>query len=173
MLIERSCALNHPHKLYTFRGADHVPYANGTGAAAYMDTTVNFVRDFLVNQLGCTNMDLQPANAPSEMANLYPINYCNGSPVNELCALGLAENSQESEMTLYPNPTSDQVTISYESVGPKMISVIDISGRTVMSQEVNETGAVLSVRDLKKGTYFVHVLDQDNQKSQVKQLVIE
>lgn len=175
MLIERSCALNHPHKLYTFLGAPHVPYA-GTGATqvAYMDTTVNFVRDFLVQRLGCTDTDLQAANAPAQNANLYAINYCNGSPVDEAClALGLAENSKENEMTLYPNPASSQVTINYESEGLKTISVIDISGRTVMIREMNENTSILSVSDLKKGTYFVRISDENNQQSVTKQLIIE
>lgn len=174
MLIERSCALNHPHKMYTFRGAPHVPYAGGSAAQiAYMDTTANFVRDFLVEQLGCTNMALQPENVPSETANLYPINYCNGSPVNEVCILGLAENTEANELILYPNPASSQVTIQCDSEGAKTISVIDISGRTVMSREMNENGYILSVSDLNKGTYFVRVLDHGNQKVLVKQLVIE
>lgn len=175
MLLERSCALNHPHKLYTFLGAPHVPYAgNGTAQIAYMDTTANFVRDFLVQQLGCTNMDLQPANPPVQNAILYPINYCNGSPVNEVCLpLGLTENSKENEMALYPNPASSQVTIHYESTGLKTVSVIDLSGRTIISQEINENAYTLSVRDLHKGTYFVRILDQNNQKSIRKQLVIE
>lgn len=174
MLLERSCALNHPHKLYTFLGADHVPYA-GTSAAqvAYMDTTANFVRDFLVHQLGCTNMDLQPANPPAQAAYLYPINYCDGSPVNETCVLGLSENSKENGMALYPNPASSQVTIAYESTGTKTIGVIDLSGRTVLERTMNGNTAELSVRDLKKGTYFVRVTDLDAQKSVMKQLVIE
>ena len=175
MLIERSCALNHPHKLYTFHGAPHVPYA-GTGATqvAYMDTTVNFVRDFLVQRLGCTDMDLQAANTPAQNANLYAINYCDGSPVDETClTLGLAENGKENELMLYPNPASSQVTINYESEGLKTISVIDISGRVVMMKEMNESAYVLSVDDLKKGTYFVRISDGSNQKSVVKQLIIE
>ncbi|WP_343635578.1 T9SS type A sorting domain-containing protein [Fluviicola sp.] len=174
MLLERSCALNHPHKLYTFLGAPHVPYA-GTSAAqiAYMDTTANFVRDFLVHQLGCTNMDLQPANPPAEMAYLYPINYCDGSPVNETCVLGLTENTKEDEMTLYPNPASSQVTIHCESEGAKTIAVIDLSGRTVLTREMNTNGYVLSVHDLNKGTYFVRLLDHNTQKALMKQLVIE
>lgn len=174
MLLERSCALNHPHKLYTFPGAPHVPYA-GTSASqvAYMDTTANFVRDFLVHQLGCTNMDLQPANPPAEQAILYPINYCDGSPVNETCVLGLTEKTKETEMTLYPNPASGQVTINCESEGAKTIAVIDLSGRTVLTREINGNGYVLSVRDLNKGTYFVRVLDHSNQKTMMKQLIIE
>lgn len=174
ILLERSCALNHPHKLYTFRGAPHVPYAGSSAAQiAYMDTTVNFVRDFLVHQLGCTNMDLQPANPPAEAANLYPLNYCNGSPVNETCVLGLAENTKENELNLYPNPASSQLTINCDSEGPKTISVIDVSGRTVLSRQMNEQVHVLSVSDLKKGTYFIHVSDHSSQRSLVKQLIVE
>ena len=139
-----------------------------------MDTTVNFVRDFLVQRLGCTDMDLQAANTPAQNANLYAINYCDGSPVDETClTLGLAENGKENELMLYPNPASSQVTINYESEGLKTISVIDISGRVVMMKEMNESAYVLSVDDLKKGTYFVRISDGSNQKSVVKQLIIE
>lgn len=174
MLIERSCALNHPHKLYTFNGAPHVPYA-GTGGAqvAYMDTTANFIRDFLVQQLGCTDTDLQPENTAAETANLYPITYCDGSPVNDLCILGLAESTKDNEMMVYPNPASGQVTISCKYEGFKTISVIDISGRTVLKRDMPDNGYVFPVHDLNKGTYFIHLSDHTNQKTWVKQLVVE
>lgn len=174
MLLERSCALNHPHKLYTFNGAPHVPY-NGTGVAqvAYMDTTANFVRDFLVQRMGCNDSDLQPVNAPAQNANLYPINYCNGSPVNETCVgLGLAESVQET-VNIYPNPTSTDLTIVCETASSRNLSIVDLSGRIVMEKGMNSATMTISVADFKKGTYFIRMIDTSTQSVVTKQLVVQ
>jgi poly(3-hydroxybutyrate) depolymerase len=174
MLIERSCAISHPHKLYTFPGAPHVPYAGtSTAEVAYMDTTANVVRDFLVQHLGCSYAELQPTNAAAQNAILYPINYCNGSPVNETCVgLGLDESVLET-MNIFPNPTSSDVTIVCESAGSKNLLIVDLSGRIVLQESMNSATMTVSVRDFKKGTYFIRVVDTNTQQVITKQLVVQ
>ena len=60
MLHERACAVGLEEYFYTFPGAGHVPYINNANT---MNITVNFIRDFLVKQLGCDVDDIQPPNA--------------------------------------------------------------------------------------------------------------
>lgn len=173
MLAERSCAIAHPHNFYTFNGAPHVPYA-GTGAAqiAYMDTTANFIRDFLVQQLGCTNADIQPANPPAETATLYAINYCDGSPVDEVCLTsGVAEN-KKADFSLFPNPATTEVTIAWEG-NAATVTVMDLSGRIVLDKKVNANAYKMNVQSLNKGTYLVSVQDENNNQLTVKQLIIQ
>jgi poly(3-hydroxybutyrate) depolymerase len=158
MLHERACAVNVEHQFYTFNGAPHVPYA-GSGATqvAYMDTTVNFIRDFLVKQLGCTDGMLQPENPMAQSANLYAIDYCDGSPVNEVCLSASITEQTQNELKVYPNPSSDHVTISWGSNEEMTVRLFDFSGREIMEIEVKGDHFKLERNGLSDGSYLLQM----------------
>ena len=114
MIHERACALGLENQFYTFPNAPHVPYA---GSTAYMDTTINFFRDFLIKQLGCTNSMLQLENARMQTVYLYPINYCDGSPVNEVCSTSSISEISMENIQVYPVPTSGELIIKVTDEG--------------------------------------------------------
>ena len=63
------------------------------------------------------------------------------------------------DINLYPNPTSDHVTIT----GGKTINdiaVINVIGQTMMEQNANSSKIVLNVEGLQSGVYFVKVSDE-------------
>lgn len=154
MIHERACAVGVENQFYTFVGAPHVPYA---GSTAYMDTTVNFFRDFLINQLGCTDAALQPENARAQGVNLYPINYCDGSPVNEACQTsGVTELTVFSAL-IYPNPANNIVHVVPSLEGKYSVEVIDNSGRVLASQMNENSVCELNISQLSAGNYFVRV----------------
>jgi len=166
MLHERACAVGVENQFYTFPGAPHVPYLSN---AAYMDTSIRFVRDFLVKQLGCTETMLQPENAPMQAVNLYAINYCDGSPVNEVCT---SSGIQEEEMSiqLYPNPSTGLIHISADGSSIQSIKVMDMLGK--MHYLNNTALSELDLTHLPTGSYFV-VLDLTNGQSIMKPLIIQ
>lgn len=154
MVHERACAVGVENQFYTFLGAPHVPYA---GNAAYMDTTVNFFRDFLIKQLGCTDAILQPENAPAQTAYLYPINYCDGTPVNEVCAAsGISEQSLFSAF-IYPNPASSLVHVIPSLEGKYSVQIIDNSGRVIIDNVYENSICELNINHLSSGNYFIQV----------------
>jgi para-nitrobenzyl esterase len=169
MLHERACALGVENKFYTFPNAPHVPYA---GNAQYMDTTLNFFRDFLLDRLGCTDPELQPENAWMESATLYAINYCDGSPVNEVCASSNISEKQRINLNVYPNPTRTEVTISWGSVEKITIQILDVYGRQIIKNQVIDKEVKISCLGLKSGNYFVHLHDSKGNII-VKKLVVE
>lgn len=149
MLHERACAVGVENQFYTFPGAPHVPYLSN---AAYMDTSIRFVRDFLVKQLGCTEAILQPENAPMQAVNLYAINYCDGTPVNEVCTSSGIDEASIS-LQLYPNPTSGILYLTTDGSTIASIKVMDMLGKI---QKVNSsTVGELDVTHLPNGTYFI------------------
>ncbi len=155
MLHERACAVGLENQFYTFPNAPHVPYA---GNQAYMDTTANFIRDFLVQQLGCPDAILQAENAPLQTATLYPINYCSGNPVNEVCggATGVTEiNSLEA--MIYPNPAQQTVTIVPNTDGAYTVEVFDLTGRKVLSSNKDFGVMELNLNGIAAGSYFVRI----------------
>ena len=172
LLFDRACAVNVQNNFYTFPGAPHVPYAGTSPTAlAYMDTTDNFIRDFLVDQLGCNDTPLQLANAPLQAAILYPTNYCDGSPVNETCIAGINEESLSFSVELFPNPSEGVVHLRTQEFNFSQVSVLDLLGRTVLKLYPNTQEAILDLSHLTLGNYLVTYL-LNNGSYGTKQLVI-
>ena len=152
MVHERACAVGVENQFYTFPGAPHVPYA---GNAAYMDTTVNFFRDFLIKQLGCTDNMLQPENARMESAFLYPLSYCDGSPVNEVCPTSGITELNTQNLLIYPNPATSELTLSFLDNERHTIIIKDMMGRIVFQNLEITSSTKINLSFLKSGNYLV------------------
>lgn len=134
---------------YTYKGAGHVPYF---GNAAYMDTTVAFIGDFLVDLLGCTVPAVLPENTPLQTVNLY-------APF--ICGLGINDNQAEWDVNIYPNPSENQMTLSFENGSLiESVEVIDLFGRMIENVEVTSNQCTLSKTDLGSGTFIVRMTSQ-------------
>jgi hypothetical protein len=151
-LHERACAVGVENTFYTFPNAPHVPYA---GSQAYMDTTLNFIRDFLLKQLGCNDLDLQPANDWMETANLYATNYCDGSPVDEVCPLSLINVITSENMVVFPNPATDEITVTLHDNASHSVTIKDMMGRIVLENNEVNGPTVINLSNLKSGNYIV------------------
>ena len=156
MLHERACAVGVENEFYTFPSKGHVPYAGNTPE---LDTTLNFFRDFLIQRMGCNDPILQPESPWLETANLYAINYCDGSPVNETCASSGTEEILSLKINMFPNPARSDVKVVWGSVEQMSVSVLDMMGREVRSNVVNDSEAVITCRSLKSGSYIVQLRD--------------
>jgi hypothetical protein len=92
------------------------------------------------------------------------ITYCS-SP----CLSSIAENNVF-PVQVYPNPASEIINIeSSEMV--MQFSVLDIAGRVIRVEEVNDTQFTIDVEDLKAGFYYIR-LDAEN-AVQVISVVVE
>ena len=154
MIHERACAVGVENQFYTFLGAPHVPYA---GNAAYMDTTVNFFRDFLIKQLGCTDAILQPENSPAQAVNLYPINYCDGTPVDEVCPTSSLSEENLFTAVIYPNPSNGSIQIIPSIGGNYSVEILDYSGRILVASLDNNSICEMNIHSLSSGNYFVRI----------------
>jgi hypothetical protein len=154
MIHERACAVGVENQFYTFQGAPHVPYA---GNSAYMDTTVNFFRDFLIKQLGCTDAILQPENAPAQAVNLYSTNYCDGSPVDEVCPTSSISEENLFSALIYPNPSQGKIQVIPSINGNYSVEILDYAGRVLLSSNDNVSICEMNISSLKAGNYLVKV----------------
>jgi hypothetical protein len=162
------------NQLYTFYGAGHVPYlGSGATAQAYMDTTVNFYRDFLVRQLGCSQTAIQPANPMAQEGVMYSLTYCDGSPVNEVCATASLNEVVLPDFVLYPNPATNNVRIDVTNEASFSVIIVDLSGRIVFTNDFNESIATVDVAGLTPGNYFVHVKGNTHGTIQSKKLIVQ
>ena len=74
-----------------------------------------------------------------------------------------------SEISVYPNPTSSVINISAE--GMQNITIIDMTGRVVMSKDVNSNFETISVEGFAKANYMVRIATADGVV--VKNIVVE
>lgn len=121
-----------PNNMYTFFGADHVPYLSNL---SYMDTTVRYVSNFLYRYFGCTPSDPFPED------NTFPTN----------TASVISDNS----ISVYPNPGKGIFNFSFqESVKDRQISVFDFSGRKILLVDLYGNSGSVDLKNFSSGIYF-------------------
>lgn len=80
----------------------------------------------------------------------------------------LAEPQQESAISIYPVPASDNVTITSSSVILEA-AIYDLTGRVVRIEKELETQDVqMNISELKSGTYLVQVTKENGEKETLK-----
>lgn len=160
MLYAQAKAVAVADSFYTWVGAPHVPF---DGSVAYMDTTIWYVRDFLVGQLGCTGYAaLQKTDAPYGTVNLY-------NPAT--CPLGIQSLSSNLVSNMYPNPSNGEVTLQLaDGHGEYTVQVSDISGRIISTATTSKSTYIIEKNGLTTGVYFVRVADTKGNTT-VKKLI--
>lgn len=87
----------------------------------------------------------------------------------EATGIDLAESNT---LTVYPNPASDIVSITFAENGVQGdLTLVDINGKTVYATQVSGPKAEINVSNLPKGVYFVRCTF--GQRNAVKKLVVE
>jgi len=157
MVVDGSYAINDyanqiglQNVMFTFFGAGHVPYVAN---AAYMDTTVRFVSNFLFDQLGC-----QPSD-PTPYPNTF--NSSTGLTTSNLAAL----------LEVYPQPAFGKLAVrSSSAIGE--VEILDMAGRMLVRQGgFNSRELTLDVEALAAGTYLLRLQTANGQV--VKKMVKE
>ena len=82
---------------------------------------------------------------------------------------GINENERLNDINLYPNPTSDLLTIPID--GQKTILITNVHGQIIKT--IKTTERTISISNLQSGNYFVSVFDNDNTLLITKQIVYE
>ena len=124
------------NELYTFFGADHIPYVLNI---SYMDTTVRFVSNFLYNYLGCTPSD------PTPFANTFPT--------------GINSVLNESVISIYPNPGNGIFRINFSTNEKKMqLSIFEISGKKLKEFYFLENNPTINLSEFASGIYFYSIV---------------
>ena len=90
----------------------------------------------------------------------------------DFCAetLGIADAEGEMPLTLYPNPTSDKVTLGGLEKNAT-VSVVDFSGREVYRKSAKGESLTLQVGGFAKGAYFVRVVGENG--SVIRKLIVK
>lgn len=130
---------NHPATMYTWFGADHVPYDGGSASAiAYLDTTLRFISNFLYDYSGCVPSD------PNPLAN------------TTFTSTDVASPSAISSISVI-SPASDFIRLNNLNEKGR-ITLFDETGRKVTSIAVDHGRGTLDIPcyNYQDGIYAVH-----------------
>jgi hypothetical protein len=106
-----------------------------------------------------------PGNATIKIRLIYTNNSHNADTVILMAkgwATGLNNVKKQSEVTFFPNPTKDIITLKYETIKAINVTVYNVMGAKVKSfiHSSNETS--LNISDLEKGLYHIRFSDNRN-----------
>lgn len=167
MLKEQANAIGVNNPFYTWYGQDHVPYASNS---AYMDTTIKFIRDFLVSTMGCTVTPLMPENTPAQTATLYSYSTCTTNVTMPCAPVSVKELSMQNTIsTVYPNPSSSDVTIEFANLSTThFVELLDITGKTIIKETTDEHTIKINRAEVADGMYILKVTDKSGETATQK-----
>lgn len=170
MLKEHANAIGINNPFYTWYGKDHVPF---NSSALYMDSTVNFIRDFLVSNLTCGNAPLLPQNATAQSASLYSYTVCNTNVVMTCSSpgfVGITElKNNQVIASVYPNPSDNDITIEFSNSNTThRIELVDVTGKTIASDITDHSSYHIKKNNFTAGLYFLKVSEKSGATSTQK-----
>ncbi|HTF19638.1 MAG TPA: DUF2341 domain-containing protein [Chryseolinea sp.] len=104
--------------------------------------------------------DLQPVHG-LQYYQLTQTDFDGQSETFPIISLNVQKLPERGQLTLYPNPTEDEITIRVTSiVGSTLaVQVTDVAGRMYMDKTFEEGYPVISAKELPAGVYIVSVFD--------------
>ena len=91
----------------------------------------------------------------------YPNDSSKGDFILKYCPLeiGIPEvNKNEFEINIYPNPTTDKLTIEIPSgISPHQIEITDALGRKIYTEKTNLKSVIINLKSFPSGIYFIKV----------------
>lgn len=130
---------------------------------------------------GNTSTDFEPTHTYSVNGNvdmyLIASNDCGSDTAFwELNGVSINENEPITELSVFPNPTSDFAYIKFTSLGNQLIetSLIDFHGRLIQSETIpaiqGKNQYLLNFEGVTSGTYLLHV--RSGSKSALRKIMV-
>jgi hypothetical protein len=156
----RDMKLGPDNKIYLSRAGktflSRIDYPNNLGLAChYVDTALNL------------GGKLTSFGLPNFIAGY---DYSNNMTI---CPEGIDEESYSDNISIYPNPFSSQLTLSFlEEQINSIIIIIDILGEEIKKISFNGKVCLVDKGDIKSGIYFVRITD-DKRNIMTRKIVIQ
>lgn len=85
--------------------------------------------------------------------------------------MGTNEPTTINEIKVYPNPASEEISVSFGKPLTGVVSLYDLTGKQVYSSDLaNKNNAQINVGKFAKGTYILLV--KEKEKTQSRKIII-
>ena len=90
----------------------------------------------------------------------------------EISSVGIKETALNISLSIFPNPTSDYLTLKVEDYNNEALSynLINEQGKLVMNEQITNQDTQVAMSTLARGAYFINVL-QANKKIQTFKII--
>ena len=90
----------------------------------------------------------------------------------EISSVGIKETALNISLSIFPNPTSDYLTLKVEDYNNEALSynLLDQQGKLVMNEQITNQETQVAMSTLARGAYFINVL-QANKKIQTFKII--
>ena len=130
---------------------------------------INFVEIGRVKGAGNSNVNLDYKfidESPFNGINYYRLRQTDFDEKTSISDVVAIEMKKEGELSVYPNPSSDQITIANinNNLTNSFLTIYDVQGKIVMSENIttNLNYLNLDVSGFENGLYFIKVITSDN-----------
>jgi hypothetical protein len=154
---------------YTFNGEFKIPVAARTSSSV------------VPTGAGYNGVNLATNHSIEEFEDLAVVVFIQNNATKEVLQsawtaqdfpVGIAdEKSNNMNTLLYPNPAQNQISIGLGSLNQAEVTIIDISGKTIITKQITTDQNTISTEALNNGLYFVQVKVEG--KTSIHKLVIQ
>ena len=90
----------------------------------------------------------------------------------EIYSVGIKETELNISLSIFPNPTSDFLTLKVEGSNIEKLSfeLLDVQGKLILSEQITNQNSQLAVSTLARGSYFINIL-KANKKIQTFKII--
>ena len=90
----------------------------------------------------------------------------------EIYSVGIKETALNISLSIFPNPTSDYLTLKVEDYNNEALSysLLDEQGKLVLNEQITNQVTQVAMSNLARGAYFINVL-QENKKIQTFKII--
>jgi len=77
--------------------------------------------------------------------------------------VGVEENDDHQQiLSIYPNPSSQTITLDYRSLKATQATISDITGKIIATFEINSDKTTFDITSLTSGLYFIRIANENN-----------
>jgi hypothetical protein len=83
----------------------------------------------------------------------------------EIYSVGIKETSLNISLSIFPNPTSDFLTLKVEDYNNEALSynLIDEQGKLILSEQITNQETQVAMSTLARGSYFINIVQTNKQ----------
>lgn len=91
----------------------------------------------------------------------------------EILSVGITETTLNISLTAFPNPTSENLTMQISDFNSEKLvyQLYDLQGKQLINGQVTAKQTELNTSSLPAATYFIFVVNQENQKVQTFKII--
>ena len=78
---------------------------------------------------------------------------------------GISNLNDDNNISVYPNPTNNSITISTTNIIANKIELKDVYGRTIKILQPNSSQTILDLQNVESGIYFVQIVNGNSQQT--------